>query len=210
MLRADSWIVCSMLNLLFLLSPSPSFFLSFSFIYFSSSSTTYLFIFNLLFRYAHEHGCPWDAGTCARAAIKGRLDILTYVILPLSPSSFGFYFLFFYHLFLLYISILIQFIRYLHENECPWDTRTCSYAARGGFLNCLAYVTTSFLPSFLPFPLLLLLSLLSSPLLSSLLYFHRYAHEHGCAWDALTYEAAKRSHHPGCLEYARQHGCPSE
>ena len=28
---------------------------------------------------------------------------------------------------------------YAHENECPWDEKTCSLAAENGHLECLKY-----------------------------------------------------------------------
>jgi len=30
-------------------------------------------------------------------------------------------------------------LKYLHENGCPWDKRTCSYAAENCHLDCLRY-----------------------------------------------------------------------
>ena len=30
-------------------------------------------------------------------------------------------------------------LKYLHEKGCPWDWRTCSYAAWNGHLECLKY-----------------------------------------------------------------------
>ena len=33
----------------------------------------------------------------------------------------------------------MEFLKFLHENGCPWDIRTCSWAALYGHLECLKY-----------------------------------------------------------------------
>ncbi len=30
-------------------------------------------------------------------------------------------------------------MKYAHENGCPWDVYTCTYAAENGYLRCLRY-----------------------------------------------------------------------
>jgi hypothetical protein len=42
----------------------------------------------------------------------------------------------------------LEVLKYAHENRCPWDWKTCADAASGGHLECL-----------------------------------KYAHENGCYWD---------------------------
>ena len=34
----------------------------------------------------------------------------------------------------------LDILIFLHKNKCPWDTRTCTYAAEKGHLNCLKYL----------------------------------------------------------------------
>ena len=33
----------------------------------------------------------------------------------------------------------LECLKYLHENGCPWDEKTCSKAAENGQLECLKY-----------------------------------------------------------------------
>src|SRR3990167_3573208 len=33
----------------------------------------------------------------------------------------------------------LECLKYAHENECPWDSRTCSYASENNGLECLKY-----------------------------------------------------------------------
>ena len=33
----------------------------------------------------------------------------------------------------------LEFLKYLHENGCPWDKSTCEFAAKSGHLDCLKY-----------------------------------------------------------------------
>jgi hypothetical protein len=34
----------------------------------------------------------------------------------------------------------LDVLKYLHENDCPWDSRTCSYAHRNNHVDCLNYL----------------------------------------------------------------------
>ena len=34
----------------------------------------------------------------------------------------------------------LECLKYLHENECPWDAGACGEAARRGHLECLKYL----------------------------------------------------------------------
>ena len=38
----------------------------------------------------------------------------------------------------------LNVLKYAHENGCPWDERTCKYAAEGGHLDMLTYAHASF------------------------------------------------------------------
>jgi hypothetical protein len=58
-----------------------------------------------IIKYAHEHACPWDELTCAIAALWGHLEV----------------------------------VKYGHEHGCSWDERTCSWAAEKGPLEVLKY-----------------------------------------------------------------------
>jgi len=38
----------------------------------------------------------------------------------------------------------LDVLKYLHENDCPWDERTCYYASLNGHLDCLKYLHGAF------------------------------------------------------------------
>jgi hypothetical protein len=46
--------------------------------------------------------------------------------------------------------------------------------------------------------------------MSGQLHTLRYAHEHGCTWNARTVDASVREGKHNCLAYALQQGCPSD
>jgi hypothetical protein len=35
---------------------------------------------------------------------------------------------------------ILECIKYLHENGCPWSEKTCDWAAKSGHLECLKYL----------------------------------------------------------------------
>jgi hypothetical protein len=49
-------------------------------------------------QYAHEHGCPWDSSTCTAAAARNKISCLTYA----------------------------------HEHGCPWDASAYEHTLYGG------------------------------------------------------------------------------
>ncbi|KAJ1618639.1 hypothetical protein T492DRAFT_916680 [Pavlovales sp. CCMP2436] len=83
-------------------------------------------------RYAHEHGCPWESGTCDMAAEGENLEVLR------DAHEHG----------CKWDSDLCKYaaeeghlevLRYAHEHGCEWDSDTCKYAAQGGHLEVLRY-----------------------------------------------------------------------
>jgi len=64
-------------------------------------------------------------------------------------------------------------LEYLHELGCPWDGTTCSEAARHNHLSCLVF-----------------------------------AHTHGCPWNKETPDSALHSRSFVCYQFARDNGCP--
>ena len=63
-----------------------------------------------MLKWAREHGCEWDAATCACAASGGHLKVLKWARASTSARV-----------------------------PCPWDERTCSYAAHCGHLKVLRW-----------------------------------------------------------------------
>lgn len=85
-----------------------------------------------LFKYAHEHGCPWDINTCINSAYGGHLDCLTYAHENGCP----------WHTNVCTFAVKnnhLDCLQYAHEHGCPWDTDTCSSAVSYGSLDCLRY-----------------------------------------------------------------------
>ena len=147
----------------------------------------------LCLKYAHEHGCPWDEKTCSYAAEGGHLDCLEYAHnhgCPWDATTCA----------NAAVGGHLGCLKYAHEHGCPWDVWTCSFAAGGGYLNCLEYAhehgcpwdmwTCSFAAS------------------KGHLDCLKYAHEHGCPWDAWTPASAAGKGHLDCLKYAHDQGCP--
>ena len=94
----------------------------------------------------------------------------------------------------------MECLKYLRENGCDWDERTCWSAAEKGHLECLKYARehgcdwdggTCFYAA-------------SNGHLECL----KYAHEHWCPWDELTCRGAAEKGHLECLKYACAHGFP--
>ena len=94
----------------------------------------------------------------------------------------------------------MECLKYARENGCPWNWRTCYYAARYGHLDCLKYarehgcywdeVTCLFAAS------------------NGHLDCLRYARENGCPWNWATCEGAAKYGQLECLKYACARKCP--
>jgi hypothetical protein len=92
-------------------------------------------------------------------------------------------------------SLYLTLARYALENGCPNRDAACNEAASAGHYETLKYTPLPSLP--LPFS--------PSPLFASLSHPLRYAHEHGCEWNAKSY-AVTFGGSIDCLSYALKHG----
>ncbi|CAB9518647.1 ankyrin repeat protein [Seminavis robusta] len=67
----------------------------------------------------------------------------------------------------------VKILEYAHKNGCPWDSDTCSSAAKHGQFKAL-----------------------------------KYACDQGCPWDAMTCAFAAQNGHLEALKWVRSKGCP--
>jgi len=94
----------------------------------------------------------------------------------------------------------LECLKYAHENGCPWDERTCNFAARYGQLDCLKYAHENGCPWDR--------WTCSNAAVDGQLECLKYAHENGCPWDERTCNFAARYGQLECLKYAHENGCP--
>ena len=93
----------------------------------------------------------------------------------------------------------LECLRYAHENGCPWNEYTCSAAADNGHLECLKYAHENGCPwdGYV----------CSNAAYNGHLECLRYAHENGCQWNMSTCYNAAYGGHLDCLIYAHENGC---
>ena len=94
----------------------------------------------------------------------------------------------------------LECLKYAHEHGCPWDENTCSKAAFSGHLECLKYAHEQ------RFPLSWWTSCCAAS--EGQLECLKYAHENGCPWHKRTCSYAARYGQLECLKYAHENGCP--
>ena len=84
----------------------------------------------------------------------------------------------------------------LRANGCPWDVRTCMYAARGGHLEVLQWARQNGCPwnAWTCW----------GAAWEGHLEVLQWAHQNGCPWDQDVWSSA----HPRCRPYLISHGCP--
>ena len=81
-----------------------------------------------MLRWAHEHGCPWDASTCLHAAAGGHLYVLQWARENGCPwdsrtcAAIGGH---------------LDVLKWVREHHCPWTESTCSAAVERGHLDVL-------------------------------------------------------------------------
>ena len=101
-------------------------------------------------------------------------------------------------------------LKYAHENGCPWDEGTCSYAAEYGHLDCLKYAHENGCPwnEDIFFDIYEdesdTCSLAAG---GGHLDCLKYAHENGCEWYVGTCAYAAGGGHLNCLKYVHDNGC---
>jgi len=86
-----------------------------------------------MMQWLYNHGCPWDALTCAYAARSGHLRVLQWArehhcpwdwLTPAWAAEHG-------HL---------EVLQWAREHGCPWNEGTSRCAARAGHLEVLQWV----------------------------------------------------------------------
>ncbi|KAL5239972.1 hypothetical protein ACI65C_007382 [Semiaphis heraclei] len=145
--------------------------------------------------YAHRQGVPWDVFTCVLAVLGESYRCLTFAVengCPLDRSD------------PVEAAVTIgnlRMLKYLHQNQCPWSSETCTFAALSGQLECLKYArdhgcswnvrTCTAAVRMDKFECL------------------KYAVENGCPMTTTdpTYEAAMLGR-LDMLKYLHEHGCP--
>ena len=84
-----------------------------------------------MFKYLHENGCPWKEDI-VRLLLTGRLGVSntrTKMVVMGYAACFE------------AVSIgHLECLKYLHENGCSWNAKTCKAAAENGHLECLKYL----------------------------------------------------------------------
>lgn len=93
----------------------------------------------------------------------------------------------------------LECLQYVHENGCPWDSKTCRSAAAGGAIDCLKYAHEHGCPWDE--------ETCNVAARMNNLDCLKYAHEHGCPWGVLTCAYAAESGNLECLKYAHENGC---
>ena len=93
----------------------------------------------------------------------------------------------------------LECLKYVHENGCDWNWMTCYKAAENGHLECLKFVHENGCKwnSFT----------CSYAALNGHLECLKYAHENGCEWNKETCSSAAENGHLECLKYAHENGC---
>jgi hypothetical protein len=90
-------------------------------------------------KWAREHGCHWDEGTCAWAAVGGHLDVLKWARehgcpwdeQTCSAAAGGGH---------------LEVLQWAREHDCPWDRWTCWAAVARGHLEVLKWARENACP----------------------------------------------------------------
>ena len=178
-------------------------------------------------KWAYKNGCCWSEETCAGAALSGNLALLKWLRCcrdttndgqkqqqqsqedeeESSPSDF------------LRVSLPSQ--------PCPWDGRTCAFAAYNGNLECLKWArqngcywnefTCGYAAQNGHFHLLEWARSQNCPwnawtccLAAGNGNFEivKWARNNGCIWNAWTCSHAAKGGHLNIIKWARSNGCP--
>ncbi|KAL4113574.1 hypothetical protein QTP88_017181 [Uroleucon formosanum] len=171
-------------------------------------------------KYAHQQGIPWDISTCTAATLGEKYDCLKYAVengCPLNESgpinqALG--------------KGNLLFLKYLHEQGCPWSAVTSKYAIWGRNLKCLEYIHANGCPwsestcyeavISQNFECLKFVVENGCPLTENAinqaavdnLLFLKYLHERGCPWSVETFARAASTGDLDCLKYLQANGCP--
>ena len=167
-------------------------------------------------KYAHTHGCYWDAKTC-KAAAGGHLECLKYAhtnfcYWDADTMSYAFW------------NGHLACLQYAHTHGCIWNESLRTNTEKcGGNRACIEYVNTYVHDTtdtyeyelysghierveYTPLRELYADRCESAAARGDLEYL-KYAHAQGCEWDSTTCTSAAANGHLECLLYAHTHGC---
>jgi hypothetical protein len=118
----------------------------------------------------------------------------------------------------------LETLTYAHENGCPWNQQTCTFAAIGGSLKCLKYAHEHGCPwDISTFGCARADAMIRYLILNGCpghvraddfaakranLELLQFARETECLWTAVTCEKAVFFNALPCLTYAHKQGCP--
>lgn len=94
----------------------------------------------------------------------------------------------------------LQWLIYLHEKGCPWDSWACKGAAEGGHLTCLQYLHKKRCPWNE--------GSCQGAAERGHLACLQYLHDNGCPWNSWAFSGAAEGGHLDCLQYLNEKGCP--
>jgi len=97
----------------------------------------------------------------------------------------------------------LEMLKALRADDCPWDARTCTYAAAGGHLAVLKWETLFYRHDD-PFGKWTCAYAAQRGHLETL----KWARENGCPWDERTCAYATQGGHLEVLKWARENSCP--
>ena len=94
----------------------------------------------------------------------------------------------------------LDVLKWARENDCKWDSWTCTYAAGNGHLDVLKWARENGCEW-------------NSDTCSNAgyhghLHVLKWARENGCAWNSWTCAYAAQNGHLHVLKWARENGCP--
>ena len=91
-------------------------------------------------------------------------------------------------------------MRWLFENECPWDHKTCAEAARRGHIDALAWVVSRGCP--------LTTGVFEEAVSASMFEVMDWLHTSKCPWDTGSCKRAAMNGDLRALRWLRERACP--
>ena len=106
-----------------------------------------------------------------------------------------------------------QILKYLRENNCPWDNWACAWAAAGGHLMALQYLRSEGLLAEPPREKqtryhTLYMTWIYSDIVGHIIYVFIWTVFTGCSWDSKVCQYAVVYGHESVLKWARKNSCP--
>ena len=93
-----------------------------------------------LIKWAYTNGCPWDASTCANAAMNGHLEVLQWARANGCPWDV-------YTCAYAAINGRLEVLQWARSNGCPWDYNTIIHATWQGHDSVVEWAKSHGCPS---------------------------------------------------------------